>query len=84
MAPYLVRALYDYAPAPGEDELALIKGEVVEVVNSDDADWWRRRARGEEGDFPATYVEVLEAESDEVARTAASRAATTARATRSP
>ncbi|KAH8091497.1 hypothetical protein JL720_5804 [Aureococcus anophagefferens] len=67
MPAYYARALYDYAPAAGEDELALVKGELVEVVSTEDDDWWRGRARGLEGDFPASYVEVVDGPDEEIA-----------------
>ena len=67
MPAYYARALYDYAPAAGEDELALVKGELVEVLSTEDDDWWRGRARGLEGDFPATYVEVVDGPDEEIA-----------------
>jgi actin cytoskeleton-regulatory complex protein SLA1 len=50
--------LYDFA-AEGEDELAVVEGETVTVIDQGNEDWWKiRNAQGMEGVVPALYVKV--------------------------
>jgi len=53
-------AMYDYEPEEGdEDEVPLQAGDTVEVVNSDNADWWLvRTPDGSSGLVPANYIEM--------------------------
>jgi hypothetical protein len=53
-------AMYDYEPEEGdEDEVPLQAGDTIEVVNSDNDDWWLvRTADGSSGLVPANYVEM--------------------------
>ena len=46
----------DFA-AEGKDEISLQCGDVVEVVNQQQADWWLVRQNGEEGWAPSSYLE---------------------------
>ena len=52
----LVRALYDYV-AQKFDELSFREGDLIRVHSTDDPDWWDGEFQGEEGCFPASYVE---------------------------
>lgn len=49
-------ALYDYN-GQYEDELSFKEGDVLNVVNKEEADWWRGVLNDKEGVFPANYVE---------------------------
>nr|5K26_A Chain A, Mitogen-activated protein kinase kinase kinase 11,Chimera protein of MLK3-SH3 and MIP [Homo sapiens]5K26_B Chain B, Mitogen-activated protein kinase kinase kinase 11,Chimera protein of MLK3-SH3 and MIP [Homo sapiens] len=53
-------ALFDYEPS-GQDELALRKGDRVEVLSRDaaisgDEGWWAGQVGGQVGIFPSNYV----------------------------
>jgi hypothetical protein len=51
--------LFDYLP--GEDQAGMLnlrKGDVVNVLNKDDSEWWLVRKDGVEGWVPATYVKM--------------------------
>lgn len=51
-------ALYDFE-AQGDDELPMVEGEQLTVVEKENEDWWKvRNASGQEGVVPASYVEV--------------------------
>jgi len=62
----LYRALYDF-PSENERELELKQGDIVELFNDDDDEWWYGQimimtAKGfqetpKKGFFPATYVQ---------------------------
>ncbi|KAL1740483.1 SH3 domain-containing protein [Schizophyllum fasciatum] len=43
------------------DDLSFAEGDVIEVVEETNADWWTGRARGRQGLFPSTYVERIAA-----------------------
>merc|ERR1712227_749272 len=49
------RALYPYDPVE-PDELRLQEGDVIEILEQD-GDWWKGLLNGQEGLFPANYVE---------------------------
>jgi len=50
-------ALYDYMPEEGdEDEVPLVQGATVEVVNNDNEDWWLVRSGNRSGLVPANYL----------------------------
>ena len=53
-----MRATYDFN-AEGVDELGFRTGEVIKVTNKVDDCWWRGQLNGQEGMFPASYVERL-------------------------
>ncbi|XP_036604719.1 intersectin-2 isoform X5 [Trichosurus vulpecula] len=52
-----VIAMYDYV-ANNEDELNFSKGQLITVLNKDDADWWHGEIGGVTGLFPANYVKM--------------------------
>ena len=65
-------ALYDYEPQ-ADDELALIKGDVLQIADTNDDGWWegtivslggdsRRESLYQSGLFPFNYVQALPAE----------------------
>jgi len=54
------QAIYDYS-AQGEDELSLVKGDVIEVLSKDykisgDEGWWTGKCGGKVGVFPCNFV----------------------------
>ncbi|KAI8922926.1 hypothetical protein BC831DRAFT_473791 [Entophlyctis helioformis] len=51
-----VRALYDFA-STAAGELSFKAGDIVNVTQSSDADWWDGELNGATGAFPASYVE---------------------------
>ncbi|XP_078503832.1 intersectin-2 isoform X6 [Lissotriton helveticus] len=50
-----VIAMYDYV-ANNEDELNFTKGQLINVINKDDPDWWQGEINGVMGLFPSNYV----------------------------
>ncbi|XP_075399820.1 SH3 domain-containing protein 19 isoform X2 [Tenrec ecaudatus] len=56
-APHAV-VLHDF-PAEQADDLNLISGEIVYLLEKVDADWYRGRCRHQIGLFPANYVKVI-------------------------
>jgi len=50
-------ALYDYK-AVQADELSIVAGDKVEVLEKIDANWWKGRVKGRTGLVPATYLQV--------------------------
>jgi hypothetical protein len=53
-------ALYDYVPDES-NEIALQEGEEVTNIDQVDPDWWvGTNSKGQEGLFPANYVEIIE------------------------
>ncbi|XP_073424420.1 intersectin-2 isoform X3 [Dendrobates tinctorius] len=52
-----VIAMYDYI-ANNEDELNFGKGQLINVINKDDADWWQGEINGITGLFPSNYVKM--------------------------
>lgn len=54
-----MRALYDYT-AQRSDELNIIEGDVIKVLHEDNDNWWMGELEnGDQGYFPANYVEDL-------------------------
>lgn len=52
-----VRALYDYT-AQRSDELNILEGDLIKVLHEDNENWWMGElANGDQGYFPANYVE---------------------------
>uniref|UniRef100_A0A670IC73 Intersectin 2 n=1 Tax=Podarcis muralis TaxID=64176 RepID=A0A670IC73_PODMU len=52
-----VIAMYDYR-ANNEDELSFSKGQLINVLNKEDADWWQGEINGSSGLFPSNYVKM--------------------------
>lgn len=52
-----VIAMYDYM-ASNEDELTFSKGQLINVMNKEDPDWWQGEANGLTGLFPSNYVKM--------------------------
>ncbi|XP_047576564.1 intersectin-1 isoform X3 [Lutra lutra] len=52
-----VIGVYDYS-AQNDDELAFSKGQIINVLNKDDPDWWRGEVNGQVGLFPSNYVKL--------------------------
>uniref|UniRef100_A0A8C5NZP9 Intersectin 2 n=1 Tax=Jaculus jaculus TaxID=51337 RepID=A0A8C5NZP9_JACJA len=52
-----VIAMYDYI-ANNEDELNFSKGQLINVLNKDDPDWWQGEINGVTGLFPSNYVKM--------------------------
>lgn len=44
--------------ANNEDELTFSKGQLINVLNKDDADWWQGEINGVTGLFPSNYVKM--------------------------
>ncbi len=42
-----------------EDELTIVPGNIINVIEKQDQDWWKGELNGTVGIFPATYVEEL-------------------------
>ena len=53
------KALYDY-DAQQSDELALKVGDVIDLTDTNNQDWWIGTCNGKTGTFPAVYVEKME------------------------
>ncbi|XP_072533626.1 intersectin-2a isoform X2 [Salminus brasiliensis] len=52
-----VIAMYDYKAA-NEDEMSFLKGQLINVLNKDDSDWWKGELSGVTGLFPTNYVKM--------------------------
>ncbi|XP_018431025.1 PREDICTED: intersectin-2 [Nanorana parkeri] len=52
-----VIAMYEYV-ANNEDELNFNKGQLINVISKDDADWWQGEINGATGLFPSNYVKM--------------------------
>ncbi|XP_076872665.1 intersectin-2a isoform X3 [Brachyhypopomus gauderio] len=52
-----VIAMYDYKAA-NEDEMSFQKGQLINVLNKDDSDWWKGEINGITGLFPTNYVKM--------------------------
>lgn len=49
--------MYDYT-AQNDDELAFSKGQIINVLNKEDPDWWKGEVSGQVGLFPSNYVKL--------------------------
>jgi len=54
-----VKALFDYVPI-GNTELALKAGDVIDLLLTEDDQWWEGELNGKIGYFPKNYVNLLE------------------------
>ena len=50
--------LYDYT-ANQEDELTIEPGDIIDVTDQQDQDWWTGELNGRSGIFPASYVQEM-------------------------
>ena len=55
----MVKALFDFAPQE-EGELEFKRGDIIQVVEKDDPNWWRGKLANKEGMFPSNYVAAQE------------------------
>lgn len=53
--PKYVRAQYDFSPHDNT-ELGFYRGDVIEVLDCTDPNWWRGKCHGRTGVFPRNYV----------------------------
>ncbi|OQR67715.1 protein enhancer of sevenless 2B-like [Tropilaelaps mercedesae] len=51
----LVRAMYDFTPQEA-GELEFRRGEIINVIDRSDSNWWEGEIGNRKGYFPATYV----------------------------
>ncbi|CAJ1048909.1 intersectin-2b isoform X1 [Xyrichtys novacula] len=58
-----VIAIYDYTAANG-DEMSFSKGQLINVLDKNDPDWWKGEINGTTGLFPTNYVKMTTAECD--------------------
>ncbi|XP_034815482.1 intersectin-1-like [Pan paniscus] len=49
--------MYDYT-AQNDDELAFNKGQIINILNKEDPDWWKGEVNGQVGLFPSNYVKL--------------------------
>ncbi|TKS68584.1 SH3 domain-containing YSC84-like protein 1 [Collichthys lucidus] len=57
-SPLQVRALYSFH-AEERDELEFNAGDIIEVLESSDKDWWKGKLRGKTGLFPCNYIKPI-------------------------
>ncbi|XP_018588398.2 intersectin-2b isoform X1 [Scleropages formosus] len=58
-----VISMYDYS-AVNEDEMSFSKGQLINVLDKSNPDWWRGEVNGVTGLFPTNYVKMTTAECD--------------------
>ncbi|XP_010794292.1 intersectin-2-like [Notothenia coriiceps] len=58
-----VIAIYDYIAANG-DEMSFSKGQLINVFDKNNPDWWRGEINGVSGLFPINYVKMTTTECD--------------------
>ncbi|XP_071368727.1 intersectin-2b [Centroberyx affinis] len=58
-----VIAMYDYSAA-NEDEMSFSKGQLINVLDKNNPDWWKGEINGVTGLFPTNYVKMTTTESD--------------------
>ncbi|KAJ3593486.1 hypothetical protein NHX12_005820 [Muraenolepis orangiensis] len=58
-----VIAIYDYMAANG-DEMSFSKGQLINVLNKNDPDWWKGELNGVTGLFPTNYIQVTTTDCD--------------------
>ncbi|RXN38181.1 butyrophilin 2 [Labeo rohita] len=52
-------ALYDFTPED-DDELKLLKGETIEILEKSGGEWWKGKKNNQTGVFPTSYVKEIE------------------------
>ncbi|XP_029281824.1 LOW QUALITY PROTEIN: intersectin-2-like [Cottoperca gobio] len=58
-----VIAIYDYSAANG-DEMSFSKGQLINVFDKNNPDWWKGEINGVTGLFPTNYIKMTTAECD--------------------
>ncbi|XP_040911658.1 intersectin-2b isoform X2 [Toxotes jaculatrix] len=58
-----VIAIYDYTAA-NEDEMSFSKGQLINVLDKNNPDWWKGEISGVTGLFPTNYVQMTTADCD--------------------
>lgn len=58
-----VIAMYDYTAA-NRDELSFSKGQLINILDKTNPDWWKGDANGVIGLLPTNYVKMTTTESD--------------------
>uniref|UniRef100_A0A3B5A133 Intersectin-2-like n=1 Tax=Stegastes partitus TaxID=144197 RepID=A0A3B5A133_9TELE len=58
-----VIAIYDYTAA-NQDEMSFSKGQLINVLDKNNPDWWKGELNGVTGLFPINYVKMTTAECD--------------------
>lgn len=56
-------AIYDYTAANGE-EMSFSKGQLINVLDKSDPDWWKGEFNGVTGLFPTNYVQMTTTDVD--------------------
>ncbi|NXD40729.1 GRAP protein, partial [Copsychus sechellarum] len=56
--PQFVQALFDLSAQEGS-QLPFLRGDIIEVLDCPDPDWWRGKIYGRVGLFPRSYVQPL-------------------------
>ncbi|XP_072916342.1 GRB2-related adapter protein-like isoform X3 [Hemitrygon akajei] len=56
--PIFVQACFDFSPQD-DTELNFYRGDVIEVLDTMDANWWKGRCHGRVGYFPRNYVQPM-------------------------
>uniref|UniRef100_A0A8D3DIQ3 Intersectin 2b n=1 Tax=Scophthalmus maximus TaxID=52904 RepID=A0A8D3DIQ3_SCOMX len=59
----LVIAVYDYSAA-NKDEMSFSKGQLINVLDKNNPDWWKGEINGVTGLFPTNYVKMTTVECD--------------------
>lgn len=53
------RAVYSY-PASNSDELSFAEGDILDIVDTSEEEWWKAEQGGEIFMVPAGYLELVE------------------------
>uniref|UniRef100_A0AAQ5ZHK3 Intersectin 2b n=1 Tax=Amphiprion ocellaris TaxID=80972 RepID=A0AAQ5ZHK3_AMPOC len=61
--PLQVIAIYDYTAA-NQDEMSFTKGQLINVLDKNDPDWWKGEINGIPGLFPTNYVKMTTVDCD--------------------
>jgi len=55
-----VQVDFDYDARDSANELTIRKGDILVLINTDDADWWEGEMNGQTGFFPKNFVKKIE------------------------
>ncbi|GFO01440.1 growth factor receptor-bound protein 2 [Plakobranchus ocellatus] len=53
-----LRAKFDFT-SRGEEEMSISRGDIITLIEKVDSNWWKGKLNGNEGLFPALYVEEI-------------------------